>query len=106
MPLSKAENNNHTFEPLIKLMQVMQKDPLIHEKVMLLLKLDSYRRRAVLNNWLEQLRLRNASKNLLDALSSLFDDKTAADVLTLISLNYSPRRARRARRSNNNNNLN
>jgi hypothetical protein len=47
LPLLKAENNNHTFEPLIKLMQVMQKDPLIHEKVILLLKLDSYRRRAV-----------------------------------------------------------
>ena len=73
-------------------MQVMQKDPLLHEKVILLLKLDSYRRRAVLNSWLEQLRVRHASENLLDALSSLFDDKTAADVLILISkkkLNFS-----------------
>jgi hypothetical protein len=73
-------------------MHVMQNDRVIHGKVIEMLKLDSYQRRLVLNNWLEQLRIRHASENLLSALSSLFDDKTAADVLTLINktkLNFS-----------------
>jgi hypothetical protein len=79
------ENFDIRLEPFIKLMQVMQKDPLIHEKVMLLLKLDSYRRRAVLNNWLEQLRIRHASERLLSALSSLFDDNVAKEILILLN---------------------
>ena len=66
-------------------MHVMQNDPVIHDKVIKMLKLDPYQRRLVLNNWLEQLRVRHASENLLSALSSLFDDKTAADVLILIN---------------------
>ena len=86
------ENGNNKFESFIKLMQVIQNDPVIHDKVILLLKLDSYKRRLILSSWLEHLRVCHASENLLSALSSLFDDKTAADVLTLITktkLNYS-----------------
>ena len=63
----------------------MQNDPVIHEGVTQMLKLDSYQRRAVLNNWLEQLRIRDASENLLSALSCLFDDKIAEMVLSLIN---------------------
>jgi len=66
-------------------MQVIQKDPLINEKVNQLLKLESYQRRYNLNIWLEQLRMRQASENLLKALSYLFDDKIAKEVLTLIN---------------------
>ena len=50
-----------------------------------MLKLESYQRRYILNNWLEQLRNRHASENLLKALSFLFDDKIAKEVLTLIN---------------------
>ena len=50
-----------------------------------MLKLDSFQRRSVLNSWLEQLRVHRASENLLSALFSLFDDKIAEEVLTLIN---------------------
>jgi hypothetical protein len=63
----------------------MKNDPLINEKVIQLLNLDSYNRRLVLNNWVEQLRTRHAPEKLLNALSCLFNDKTAADVLSLIN---------------------
>ena len=79
------EDFDKGLDPFIKLMQVMQKDPLINEKVIQMLKLDSYQRRLVLNNWMEQLRIRHASENLLSALSCLFDDKIADKVLTIIN---------------------
>jgi len=66
-------------------MHVMQNDPVIHDKVIEMLKLDSYQRRSVLNSWLEQLRIHKASESLLSALSTLFDDKIAKEVLALIN---------------------
>jgi hypothetical protein len=50
-----------------------------------MLKLDSYKRRIVLNNWVEQLRRQQASAKLLNALSCLFDDAIAEEVLTIIN---------------------
>lgn len=85
MKSSKPADPDKAFEPLKRLIQVMRKDPVINAEVMKILKLDPYQRRFVLNNWLEQLRLRNASENLLSALSCLFDDKIAEKVLTLIN---------------------
>ena len=82
---TKPEDIDNDFEPLKKLVQVMRDDPLINEKIIKLLRMDSFQRRAVLNNWLEQLRIRHASENLLSALSCLFDDKIAEEVLTLIN---------------------
>ena len=82
---SKPADPDKAFEPLKRLIQVMRKDPVINAEVMKILKLDPYQRRFVLNNWLEQLRLRNASENLLSALSCLFDDNIAEKVLTLIN---------------------
>jgi hypothetical protein len=73
------------FEPFYKLLQVMRDDPVVNEKVLTILKLDSYQRRSVINNWLEQLRRQNAFENLRQALSCLFDDKVAAKVLKIIS---------------------
>jgi hypothetical protein len=75
---------NETFDALIKLIQVIRKDPAINKKVINMLKLDPYQRRFVLNKWLEQLRVRHASQDLLSALPFLFDDKIAAEVLKLI----------------------
>ncbi len=85
MPPPKQTDRDKNFEPFKRLMQVMQNDPVLHERVIQMLKLDSYQRRALLNNWLEQLRTRNASERLLSALSCLFDDKIAEKVLTLIN---------------------
>ena len=82
---SKQADPNNSIEPLKKLIHVMQKDPIINSEVMKILNLDPYHRRSVLNNWLEQLRLRKAPENLLTALSCLFDDKIAEEVLALIN---------------------
>lgn len=81
---SKIEDIDREFEPLKKLIQVMRDDSVINEKVIKMLQMDSFRRRSVLNNWLERLRRQNAPENLLSALSCLFDDKVAEKVLTLI----------------------
>ena len=85
MKTTKSENSNINFASFKKLVQVMQDDPLINEKVITILKLDSFQRRNVLNNWLEQLRTRKAPENLLNALSYLFDDSIAEEVVKLIN---------------------
>lgn len=82
---SRPADIENKFESLKKLIQVMRDDSLINEKVITMLQLDSYQRRSVLNNWLERLRSQNASQKLLSALSCLFDDKVAEQVLTLIN---------------------
>jgi hypothetical protein len=82
---SKLADPNNSIEPLKRLIHVMQKDPIINAEVIKILNLDSYQRRSVLNNWLEQLRLRKAPENLLSALCCLFDDKIAREVLVLIN---------------------
>jgi len=63
----------------------MRDDPLINDKVVTLLKMDSYQRRGILNYWLEQLRQKNAFENLRQALCCLFDDNVAAKVLKIIN---------------------
>ena len=85
MKSSKPANIDNEFASLEKLIQVMRDDPLINKKVIQMLHLNSFQRRSVLNNLLEQLRIHHASENLLSALSCLFDDKIAEEVLTLIN---------------------
>jgi hypothetical protein len=82
---SDTKNIDNELKPFIKLIQVMRDDSVINKKVIKMLKLDSYQRRTVLNNWLERLRIENAPDNLLGALSCLFDDKVAEQVLALIN---------------------
>jgi hypothetical protein len=82
--LSKQENNDMDLESLLKLIQIMRKDPVLNERVIQMLKLNPYQRRNVINNWLEQLSHQNASKKLRLAFSFLFDDSIAEKVLTLI----------------------
>ena len=66
------------------LVQIMNKDPVVQKSISELLQLSSFERRAVLNIWLEHLRRRNASENLLYRLSILFDDIIAEWLLALI----------------------
>ena len=86
MKLSKTEDIDKEFEPLKKLIQVIRDDPVINEKVIKMLQMDSYQRRAVLNNWLEQLRRNNAPQKLMQSLSCFFDDSIAEKVRILISV--------------------
>jgi len=67
------------------LVQIMDEDPVIQKTFSELLQLSSFERRSVLNIWLEQLRRRNASENLLYRLSILFDDIIAEWLLMLIN---------------------
>jgi hypothetical protein len=63
-------------------------DDEINNRVVQLLKLDSYQRRNVLNRWLEQLRRDNASEKLTQALSYLFDNDIAKKVSIIINRNH------------------
>ena len=85
MQSTKPNDTDEILEQFIKLVQVIRENQEIGLRVRQLLEMDPYQRRTVLNKWLEQLRTQNASDNLLRALSCLFDDKTAADVLILIN---------------------
>jgi hypothetical protein len=85
MENTDPETNDFALESFIKLIQVIKGNPEIKVRVEQLLQLNSFRRRSLLNNWLEQLRQQNASEDLLSALSCLFDDKIARKVLTLIN---------------------
>ena len=80
----KLKNSEYDFDSITKLLQAMRYDSLINKKVINILKMDSYPRQIILCNWLEQLRTQNAPPNLLNALSCLFDDKVADQVLSFI----------------------
>ena len=83
--ISKMNNLKLKPNELACLIQILQEDPLIKKRILELLQLSSYERRFELNIWLEQLRQRNASENLLYVISILFDDKIAKKVLTIIN---------------------
>jgi hypothetical protein len=72
-------------EEIACLVQTAREDPVIKQRMLKMLQLNSYDRRSVLNIWLEQLRLRNASEELLYVLSCLFDDAIAQKTLSLIN---------------------
>jgi len=77
--------NDDESDTLIRLIQVMRDDDVINKKVIEMLKLESYQRRIVLNNWLEHLCGQHAPQNLLKALSCIFDDRIAEQILALIN---------------------
>ena len=85
MKLQNLFTSERRTEPIIKLINVIQNDSIINNRVKKMLELDSFNRRTVLNRWLEQLQRKSASENLREALSCLFDDKVAKKVLALIN---------------------
>ena len=79
------KNNTKTFsEPLANLLQLIVEEQEINTRVIQLLKLDSFRRRLVLNKWLEQLRRKGAAHKLMQALSCLFDNDIAEKTLSFL----------------------
>ena len=88
MSLFQTTDPDKAYNSLARLVQVIQKDPVIRKKVIKMLKLDSYKRRTVLNNWLEQLRQQQASPKLLSALSCMFDDTIAEEVLSIVNKRF------------------
>jgi len=83
--VDKIENDDSDFESIRKLLHAIQNDPVINKKVKSILKMDAYPRRLVLNNWLEQLRRKNAPEKLTQTLSILFDDSIAKKIYELIN---------------------
>jgi len=78
-------NAETEIDPFKKLIQGIRNDPEIKKRIIQLLKMDSYQRRFVLNNWLEQLRRSRAPEKLIQALSCLFDDTIAKKFNELIN---------------------
>ena len=74
-----------SHEEITCLVQTALEDPVIKQRMLKMLQLNSFERRSVLNIWLEQLRLRNASEELLYVLSCLFDDAIAQKTFSLIN---------------------
>ena len=87
MTSSKAKKQI-SIDSFGRLIQIIHNDPDINKKVTAMLQLDPYQRRIILNNWLEQLRINKAPKNLLNALCSLFDDEVAEQVLSFIEKSH------------------
>jgi hypothetical protein len=85
--LETIKNYESEFESIKKFLQAIRYDPVLNRKLAGILKMDSYTRRFVLNNWLEQLRRNNAPQDLLSTLSCLFDDKIAEQILRFIHKN-------------------
>jgi hypothetical protein len=79
---------DNSIESFGTLIEIMRDDKDINEKVMAVLRLDSYKRRAILNDWLEQLRIQMAPQNLINALSVLFNDKIAERVLQFLNKHH------------------
>ena len=79
------KKNSKTFsETFANMLQVINEDHEINTRVVQLLKLDSFRRRLVLNKWLEQLRRKGATHKLMQALSCLLDNEIAEKTLSLL----------------------
>lgn len=77
-------NKDTGSEEISFLVQTALEDPVIKQRILELLQLNLFERRSVLNIWLEQLRLRDASEELLYVFSCLFDDTIAQKTLSLI----------------------
>lgn len=77
-------NKDTGSEEISFLVQTALEDPVIKQRILELLQLNLFERRSALNIWLEQLRLRDASEELLYVFSCLFDDTIAQKTLSLI----------------------
>ena len=78
-------NAKSKSDSFLHLLQIIRDDPVVNKRVTEILQLNPFRRRLILNRWLEQLRFQDAPKKLLQALSSLFDDDIAEKTLALIN---------------------
>ena len=80
------KNQNSNQKKISTLIQVMNKDPEVKERILELLHLSPYERRFELNIWLEKLGQRNASENLCHILLILFDDMVKDSEKVLIDV--------------------
>ncbi len=71
-------------EDFLRFIQVVQQEPQIRQTLKLILGLDNFNRKSVLNTWLEELKLKQAPKKFRSALSCLLDDDIARKTLDII----------------------
>jgi hypothetical protein len=78
-------NSNNGIDEIAALIETARGDSVIGDKLVKLLKMDSFHRRSVLVIWLELLRIQNAPESFRHALSLLFDDDIAQKTFSLIN---------------------
>ncbi len=71
-------------EDFLRLVQVAQEEPQIRKTLKSILGLDNFNRKSALNTWLEELKLKQAPIEFIDALSCLLDDDIARKTLAII----------------------
>ena len=81
----KDINQNSEAGRIYQLFGPTLEDPLVRKRLIELLQLQPFERRMILNNWIEMYWLKNTGPEIIQALACLYDDKLAAEVLTLIS---------------------
>jgi hypothetical protein len=79
-PLIETESTD-----LVLLLEIALEDLTFKEKLHTILELDSFNRRSALTLWLELLRIRKMPEPMIDALSILFDDRSAVKMFKLIN---------------------
>jgi hypothetical protein len=67
----------------VSLVQLMQDDSNLRDKLLPLMALDSFNRKSALNSWLEELKLQRAPTEIISALACLVDDAIAAKILEI-----------------------
>jgi hypothetical protein len=77
--MSTVADNVH----FVSLVQLMQDDSNLRDKLLPLMALDSFNRKSALNSWLEELKLQRAPTEIISALACLVDDAIAAKILEI-----------------------
>jgi len=81
----KNINHNNETGRIYQLFGPTLADPLVRKRLIELLQLQPSERRIILNDWIQMYWLKNTEPEIIQALACLYDDKLAAEVLTLIS---------------------
>ena len=80
----KDINQNSEAGRIYQLFGPTLADPLVRKRLIELLQLQPFERRMILNNWIKMYWLKNTGPEIIQALACLYDDKLAAEILTLI----------------------
>ena len=80
----KDINQNSEAGRIYQLFGPTLEDPLVRKRLIELLQLQPFERRMILNNWIKMYWLKNTGPEIIQALACLYDDKLAAEILTLI----------------------
>ena len=71
-------------EAFVTLMRVAREDPEIGRMLNTILGLDRFNRKSLLNTWVEELTMKSAPRDFIEAVGSLVDDDIAARALEVI----------------------